>query len=102
MRRRSLLGILFGGSAVAQVPLSSENGSVNPWSRRKPQPGECPVCGTRAPDYIRPTSPKIVPCFPPEPADSEITCVAPGDSYGQKEIMVACANCRVLFMQAAK
>lgn len=60
MKRRGLFGLLFGSMALAQPPRSSEEltfeGGIvtgetkgfKAWWNRKPENGECPVCGTMA------------------------------------------------------
>lgn len=67
--------MLFGGTAVAQVPFSSEKGTVRAWAARRPANGECPVCGLRAPAFYK------------------------ANANAQSSVPVRCQNCSNMFVE---
>jgi len=63
---------------------------------------QCPVCGTMAEPYHRPTGGvHIVPCGPGV-IGSNVVCAEPGEPYGPTEIIVRCKHCNAAFWQDAE
>lgn len=96
--RRHLITWLFGGSALAQVS-----------SSRLPHPNNlCPVCGTVAPAYVRPTERDALGlgvCIANGDGHSQFVtsiCVPPSETkkYGSDQNLTRCKNCNVAFWQS--
>lgn len=100
MKRRSIFGLLFGGSALAQIPQGDNHGSPA-WSKSRPANGICPVCGTATTPYKRQRGHVIAKCNPPVD-DPYIICVKDGEPYGDRSIVVRCGICNVSFWQDAE
>lgn len=74
-----------------------------------PTPNQCPVCGTMAEPYVRPTKAlayKSVPCVPPQPEGGLVpsVCIAPSSTarVGPMERITRCPRCSAAFWQDAE
>jgi hypothetical protein len=117
MNRIAFLSTLFGFAAVAkaQHPLGVEDvptGGMSqgfmfkgwPWSDKSPVNNQCPLCGTMAEEYHRPTAAGwLNNCHHEsgDPADV-VTCDPVKDvPYGELERVTRCKRCNNAFFQEA-
>lgn len=109
MKRRSLFGILFGGSAVAQMRIIDIPTST---AVARGANDYCPVCGTKADPYVRQTEADAyramgMPCRSiggGQPGTVLSICGTPRETekFGPPTQLIRCKNCNAAFYQDDK
>jgi hypothetical protein len=111
MKRRSMFAALaafLGGQAQGQEPIGVGCGSPHPFLGcvEKPKPNQCPVCGTMAEPYVRPTESEYFDtdtCIADQGNPSFAVCRQPSKMrrVGPDERVTRCKRCNAAFWQDA-